>query len=191
MFKIFHRRRRQKKTDASTRLNLLRSGKIRVVLRRTLTGMSIQFVDYKVDGDVTKVSAVAADLKKFGWKAHTGNIPSAYLIGLVAGLRAKSVGIEEAILDVGLQTSTKASRLYAALKGLIDAGINIPHSEEILPDDARVSGDHIAKYAQSMDGDKKNKLFSKYIAAGINPDEVPKHFAEVKQKIIDAKGVNK
>lgn len=191
MFRIFHRRRREKKTDYSTRLGLLRSGKTRAVIRKTLTGMSIQFVDYNVDGDITKVSAVTADLKKFGWKAHTGNIPSSYLIGLIGGLRAKAVGIEEAILDVGLQTSTKGSRIYAALKGIIDAGVTMPHSEEILPDDARVSGDHIAKYAQSMDGEKKNKMFSKYIAAGVNPDEVSKHFSDIKQKIIDAKGVNK
>lgn len=191
MFRTYHRRRREKKTDYSKRLNLLRSEKTRIVLRRTLAGMSIQFVDYKTDGDQTKVSAVAADLKKFGWKIHTGNIPSSYLIGLIAGLRAKSVGIEEAILDVGLQTSTKGSRIYAALKGIIDAGINIPYSEEILPDDARISGDHIAKYAGLLDDAKKKKLFSKYIAAGVNPEDVSKHFSDVKQKISDAKGVNK
>lgn len=170
---------------------MLRSGKTRLVVRRSLTGMKIQFIDYEPAGDKTKITVTTADLKKFGWKSYTGNIPSSYLIGLIAGLRAKSVGIEEAILDVGLQTSTKASRIYAALKGVIDSGVNVNHSEKIFPDESRISGDHIVKYAQSLDDDKKKKLFSKYYSAGVNPEDLSKHFSDAKQKIIDAKGVNK
>ena len=188
MFRIFHRRRREKKTDYKRRLALLKSGKTRVVIRKSLTGFSVQFVDYKPDGDVTKVTSVVADLKKFGWKVHTGNIPSAYLVGLIAGLRAKNVGIDEAILDNGLQTTTKGSRIYAALKGVIDAGVLVLHSEEILPDEARISGDHIAKYAATVD---KNKLFSKYVSAGVNPEDISRHFSDVKKNITDAKGVSK
>ena len=41
------------------------------------------------------------------------------------------------------------SKLYAALKGVVDAGITIPASEEIFPSDERLSGSHIP------DADKK------------------------------------
>ena len=191
MFIIQHRRRRENKTDYRRRLALLSSGNMRVVIRKSLSGMTVQFIDYDPKGDVTKLTVVAADLKKFGWKLHAGNLPASYLIGLIAGLKAKSIGIEHAVLDSGLQRSTKGSRIYSALKGIVDAGVDIPHSADILPDAARISGDHIVKYAAKLDAEKKKKIFSKYIHAGIGPENVSKHFADVKKNIISAKGVSK
>jgi large subunit ribosomal protein L18 len=191
MFIIQHRRRREEKTDYRRRLSLLSSGNMRVAIRRSLSGVMVQFIDYDPKGDITKLTTVAADLKKFGWKLHTGNLPASYLIGLIAGLKAKSMGIEHAVLDSGLQGSTKGSRIYSALKGIVDAGVDIPHSDDILPDAARISGDHIAKYGAKLTPEKKKKLFSQYIHAGIEPEHVSKHFADVKKKIIDAKGVSK
>jgi large subunit ribosomal protein L18 len=69
-------------------------------------------------------------LTKFGWKASTGNVPSAYLTGLLCGLRAKKEGITEAVFDIGLIPPTKGSRLFATLNGILDAGLEVPHSEE-------------------------------------------------------------
>ena len=66
--------------------------------------------------------------------------------------------IEEAILDLGLQTSTKGSRIYAALKGVLDAGINIPHSKEILPSEDRIKGKHISEEVVKKFEDIKKKI---------------------------------
>lgn len=162
MFIIKHRRRREKKTNAKKRLALLKSDKTRVVIRRSLTGMQIQFIDYDADGDKTSLSIVSQHLKKLGWKHSTKSIPASYLIGLVAGKTALEKNINEAVLDTGLQTLTKGSRIYAALKGLVDAGVNIPHSPEIFPSPERLRGDHIQN---------------------INKEEFVKNIEEMKKKI--------
>ena len=98
-------------------------------------------------------------LRKLGWKHHCGNIPAAYLAGLLLGKKALEKKINDAVLDMGLQTSTKGNRIYAFLKGVLDAGINVPHSPEVLPDENRIKGSHIS-------------------------EEVVKNFEEVRKKIL-------
>lgn len=151
------KRRREKRTNYKKRLALIKSGKIRVVIRRSLSNIIVQFVDYYAKGDKTLVSAFSTELKKYGW-TRTGNVPGSYLTGLLAGKRAKGKKIEEAILDLGLQTSTKGSRIYAALKGVLDAGVNVPHSEKILPDENRIKGVHISEEVSKQFEDVKNKI---------------------------------
>lgn len=157
MFRIHHRRRREKKTDFKKRLALIRSGKTRVVIRKRLNNISVQFVDFTESGDRTVASAFSQELEKYGWKFSTGNVPSSYLTGLLAGIKAKKK-IREAILDLGLQTSTKGSRIYAALKGVVDSGINVPHSKEILPTENRIKGEHISKDVSTNFNEVKEKI---------------------------------
>jgi large subunit ribosomal protein L18 len=144
MFIIQHKRRRKLKTDYRKRLALVKSDKIRLVIRRSLDNVTVQFIEYNPEGDRTLASAFSQELKKFDWKLPTGNIPAAYLTGLLAGKKAKGK-VKEAILDIGLHSSTKGSRIYAALKGVLDSGIIVPHEKEILPDEKRIKGAHIAK----------------------------------------------
>ncbi len=151
------KRRRKKKTNYKKRLALVKSGKTRLVIRKSLSNISIQFINFDHQGDKTIASAKSTELKKIGWN-KTGNIPAAYLTGLLAGKKAKDKKIEEAILDLGLQTSTKGSRLYAALKGVLDSGIKIPHSEEILPKEDRIRGKHISEELEKQFEEIKNKI---------------------------------
>ncbi len=144
-FLIQFRRRREKKTNYKKRLALLKSGKTRVVIRKRLKNISVQFINYNPKGDETIASAFSTELKKFGWEGSRGNLPAAYLTGFLAGKRAKEKNINEAILDIGLQTSTKGSRIYAALKGVLDAGVKVPCSQEILPSEDRIKGKHISE----------------------------------------------
>ncbi len=139
-----HRRRREQKTNYRKRLKLLKSGKIRAVVRRSVKNIRVQFVEWNGKGDNTISQTFSKELKKYGWDHYTGNVPASYLTGYLAGLKAKKKGIEEAVLDIGLHTSTKGSRIYAALKGLLDAGVQIPHSPEILPSEDRLFGKHIS-----------------------------------------------
>lgn len=184
--RIPHRRRREKKTDYRLRLRLLKSGKSRFAIRRTSNNLTCQIVKYSQNGDNIIVSVNSSHLRKIGWKGHTGNVTAAYLTGLLCGEKAKKLKINEAVLDIGLHTSTKGSRIYAALKGALDSGLKIPHSPDILPPEERVSGKHIADYAAKIKKEgqaKYKKIFSSYLKNKIPPETVPAHFATIKKKI--------
>jgi len=147
-FVIPHRRQREGKTDYRLRLRLLKSGKPRLVVRKSLRNIICQIVKYDGVGDRTLVTSHSEELKKFGWKFHGGNIPSAYLTGLLCAEKAKRHRIGHAVLDIGLYSSTPGNRLYSALKGALDGGLEIPHSEKILPKPERLAGKHIAGYSK-------------------------------------------
>jgi len=154
---IQFKRRREDKTNYRKRIALLKSGKTRLVIRRSLSNITVQFVDFIPNGDKTVACATSTELKKLGWN-RTGNVPASYLTGLLAGKKAKDKKVEEAILDMGLHISTKGSRIYAALKGVLDSGIKVPCSEEILPSDDRIKGKHISKDLEKQFDDVKNKI---------------------------------
>jgi large subunit ribosomal protein L18 len=135
------RRRREGRTNYRTRLALLKSQETRLVVRRTNGNVIVQFVDWTQGGDAVKATAVAQELKKMGWEGSAKNTPAAYLTGLLAGKRAAQAGVESAVLDIGRHTPTKGSRVFAALKGVLDAGIDVPHGgEDIYPSEERLFG---------------------------------------------------
>lgn len=177
-------RRQEEKTDYVQRLGLLKSGKPRLVIRRSLNNFHIQLITNDTDGDKTVVEMFSKALHKYGWKGHCGNVSAAYLTGYMTGLNARKQNIKEAVVDLGLQTSVKGSSLYAAALGAKDAGLSINIGKEILPHMDRILGKHIAHYAASLKGqDKYKKQFSAYLKKGLNPEELSKHFEEVKRNI--------
>ncbi|MFH0752184.1 MAG: 50S ribosomal protein L18 [archaeon] len=186
---IQYRRKREGKTDYRLRLKLVASEKPRLTIRRTNKHMIVQIIQFHPDGDKILAGAAATELKKYGWKAHTKNLPAAYLVGLLCGVKAKKAKVKEAITDLGLNKSSKGGVLYAALKGAIDAGLDIHHSEEILPPKDRLTGKHIADYAKAISSDKAKyeKQFSKYIKANVKPEEIEKQFETTKSKILKEK----
>jgi len=62
-------------------------------------------------------------------------------------VKAQKAGYEKAILDIGLNRASVGARVFAALKGAVEAGLDVPFGESILPDDDRVRGAHIEAYA--------------------------------------------
>jgi len=179
------RRRKEGKTDYKARKALVISGKPRLVVRNTLKNVIAQIIVAKPHGDEVLVSAHSRELKKYEWKAHAGNLSSAYLTGLLCGLKAKAQGVKEVILDIGLHSPSKGARVFAMLKGVLDAGVHVPHSEEKLPDEKRIEGEHIAKYAASLasNPEEYQSKFSKYLEQKLPPEDLPKHFAKVKKEI--------
>jgi large subunit ribosomal protein L18 len=158
----------------------------RLVVRLTLKNTIIQVIEAESIGDKVIVSAHSRELAKtYGLLSSGGNIPSAYLTGLLCGYKALAKGVEKAFLDIGLHIPSKGTRVFAALKGVVDAGVEVPHSEEILPDESRISGEHIAEYASqlSSDPDVYKQKFSKYLSKGVKPEELSEHFEIVKAKI--------
>src|SRR5215470_2864767 len=127
------RRRREERTDYKLRRSLLTSVRPRAVVRLTNKYVYVQVTEARPQGDYVKAAASSKDLVKLGWKGGTGNMPAAYLTGELAGRRAVARGVKEALLDVGLKSSSKGSKLYAVLKGLVDSGLEVPHSPDNLP----------------------------------------------------------
>ncbi|WP_456368966.1 50S ribosomal protein L18 [Geoglobus sp.] len=178
-YRVPYRRRREGKTNYRKRLKLLLSRKPRLVVRITNRRVIAQIVEYHPDGDRTLVFADSKELERFGWKGDLNNTPAAYLTGLLIGKKAREAGIEEAILDIGLRTPSRGARIFAVLKGAVEAGLDVPHSEEILPDESRVRGEHIAAYYE-----QNPERFSEYEKRGLKPSDLPGHVDEVKSKIM-------
>lgn len=132
------RRRREGKTDYRKRLALVKSGMPRLVVRIRGKSAIAQVVRYNAAGDQVVVSASSADIKRYGFGGHGGNAEAAYLTGLLCGKRALKSGTKEAVLDIGLHTPVNGSNVFAALKGALDAGMQIPHDEKCFPPEERM-----------------------------------------------------
>ncbi|MBN2881679.1 50S ribosomal protein L18 [Candidatus Woesearchaeota archaeon] len=142
MKRVLFRRKRENKTNYYKRLDLLKSSSPRLVVRVFSNSITIQLVAFEHKGDKVLASACSADLVKLGWTHKPNNTPGCYLTGLLLAKRAsKDV---TAIADFGFQTTS--SRLYAALKGVVDGGLTIPVGEGIFPSEDRIKGSHIAGY---------------------------------------------
>ncbi|MDX1797221.1 MAG: 50S ribosomal protein L18 [Candidatus Lokiarchaeia archaeon] len=181
-YKRAMRRRDEGKTDYHKRLKLLKSRKLRVVVRATNNHTRVQIIQSKLGGDKVLISAFSKELPlKFNWNANTGNVPAAYLTGYLAGMRAKSKNIQEAIFDLGI--FYHRNRVLAACKGVIDSGINIPYREEFFPEnlEERVKGTHIEDYAKTLksnEPEKYEQVFSGYINNNkVNPQKISQLFS--------------
>ena len=185
-YKVKFRRRREGKTNYYRRRRLLLSRLPRLVVRKTNTGMVVQVVNARVAGDMTVASAVSPEISNHGWSASGGNMPAAYLTGLLAGLRAKSRGVEQAVLDIGLNPPVKGSKIYAALAGALDAGLNISHNPDVLPDEARLSGEHIvAAYNHFAESAGDSLMFSKVGKKKTTVTSIPRQFKKVKKALLE------
>ena len=148
-----YRRRRSSRTDYRRRLRLLKSGRPRAVVRVSNRQVTCALAKYVRDGDKIVTSFTGTQLRSLGWPdtAPSKSIPACYLAGFALGKKAVSEGHERAVLDIGLASSSSGSRVFAALKGMVDAGMDIPFSESILPSDERINGEHIEGFAVKVE----------------------------------------
>lgn len=186
-YRVAFRRRREGKTNFTRRLKLIKSRRNRLVIRCTLRHISVQISESQIKGDKTLVYAYSKQLiKEFGWSQSTSNLPTAYLTGYLAGLRAKKMNIEDAILDVGILVHNE--RVKAAFLGFLEAGIEVPHDSEWFSDalKERINGSHIQTYAQSLqkeDKDKYRKIFAAVLKNKGDPTKITDDFNKTKQSI--------
>jgi len=155
--RILERRRRKGKTDYAARLAFLKSGEKRLVIRKTNKHLMVHIVETKKLIDYTLIAINSKELEKEGIKS-TNNVVSAYLVGYLIGKKAIKQNIKKLILDLGLQTSTKGSKLYAVVKGAIDAGIEIPCDKKMFPSQERIDGKHLKEEKTKIINEIKNKL---------------------------------
>ena len=168
------RRRREGRTDYHQRLRLLKSGSPRLVARVSNQHVRAQLVTPGPEGDETHASAKSSELANYGWEAPTGNLPAAYLTGYLLGRRAAAAGIEEAVLDIGLNTASPGAKVFAIQEGAIDGGLHSPHNDDVFPEWERTRGEHIAEYAESNGG---------LYGGDFDATELPEHFDTVREAI--------
>ena len=137
------------RTNYRRRLALLKSNRPRLVVRKTLSRIILQVVNFDSLGDKVIATASSDSLKKLGW-VHSGkNIPAAYLAGMLLGKVALAAKISDVIPDIGLQSVTRGGKIFAALKGAKDAGLSFEVSDEVVPGSDAISGAKIVAYAKS------------------------------------------
>jgi len=183
VYRVPFRRRRDSLTNYAKRLALVKSGKPRMVVRKSLKRVSVQFMGFAGAGDEVIAAADSRELAGLGWVPRR-NLPTAYLVGALAGRRAREKGVSGFVLDIGLGAASKGALPFAAAKGAVDAGLEgVPGEGKV--DEARVSGAHVAKYAESIKGSPQyGKQFGAFVKAGGVPEKLPELFAAAKAKVL-------
>jgi len=184
VYKVAFRRRRKNLTNYAKRLALVKGDVPRLVVRKSSSGVLVQFMNYSAKGDTVLSSVHSRSLVKYGW-APRCNAPTAYLCGLLAGKLAGKKGATEFILDVGMQTPSKGATIFAALRGAQDAKLSTNYSDEMIPE-SRLTGAAIEAYAKQLKGKDPaayTKLYSSYVKQGFAPENMVALFKAAKAKI--------
>jgi large subunit ribosomal protein L18 len=155
------------------------------VVRISNKTIQVQITKSEIEGDYVLAKASSHELKsKYGWIASGKNIPAAYLIGYLAGKKAKEAGLDYANLDVGLKRVTSGNKVFAVVQGANDAGFEVPVDSDIVPSPEAMNGQVIAEYAKNIDDPfEYERTFSVYLRRGLRPEALPSHFEEVKKHI--------
>ena len=184
VYKVAFRRRRKNLTNYAKRLALVKGDAPRMVVRKSTTGVLVQFIEYSMSGDRMLSSIRSSALKQYGWSPRC-NAPTAYLCGMLSAKAAAKKGAKSFNLDIGMHTPSKGSLLFAALKGAMDAGLTTNYTDEMITED-RITGAKIAEYAKSLrasDAAKYSKIFSGYIKEKFEPEKIVEAFNSAKGKI--------
>ena len=185
------RRIRERKTNYRKREKLLIGKKDFVTVNVSDQNVSAQLIRPELLGDKVMASVHSNELLSYGWKGSRKNIPSCYLVGLLLGKKCIQKKITWAILYIGKRHFT--TKIAACLKGMSETGLEMPFSEEILPTEERIQGNHIAEYAKKIksNDDLYKSRFSSSLGSGLEPEKYPNHFSEVKDRIVNDKSENK
>ena len=142
------RRSRDEKTNYKKRRNLLMGRRDFITVQISNENTLVQIHKPELAGDKVLSSAHSRSLLSKGWKGSRKSIPAAYLTGYLAGKKALAQGIKGAVLYSGTRRYTQ--RMAAALKGIIDTGLEVPADAETFPSEERISGKHL-KVANDID----------------------------------------
>lgn len=144
MKRTLRRRRLEQKTDYGKRLKLLKAEKPRMVFRKTNSAVIAQYVTSEEAQDTIVFGVTSKALLKHGWpenfKGSLKSIPASYLTGYLVATKIKKEGLEQPIVDFGMQRTLYKTKLFAFLKGLIDGGLEISCPEEAFPEEERLTG---------------------------------------------------
>jgi len=207
--------------------NKYKTPKYRMCVRMSNKDITCQVFSADMTHDVCLAAAYSHELSRYGVKLGLTNYAAAYCTGLLLARRVNSklnldyVGQEEvdgedynvevdvggkapfkALLDVGLKRTTTGARLFGAMKGACDGGLDIPHSDRRFPGskvssgndyeaDAEVHkkyifGGHVAEYMENLEEEDEEAFkvqFSAFIKAGIKADDLEGIYTEAHKGI--------
>ena len=153
------RRLREEKTNYRKRGTMLMGKRDFIAVTISNQNTQVQILTPGMTGDKVVSSAHSRYLLEKGWKGSRKSVSAAYLTGYLAGKKALGQGAKDAILYTGTKRYTQ--RMAAALKGVIDAGLQVPANEETFPPEDRINGEHltvkndISKMKSTIDGEVK------------------------------------
>ena len=153
------RRLREEKTNYKKRGTMLMGKRDFITVNITNENTLVQILKPGMTGDKVVASAHSRYLLEKGWKGSRKSVPAAYLTGYLAGKKALGSGAKDAILYTGTRRYTQ--RMAAALKGVIDAGVDVPANSETFPSEERINGEHltvkneVSKVKSSIDSEVK------------------------------------
>jgi large subunit ribosomal protein L18 len=135
------RRLREEKTNYRKRGTMLLGKRDFITVNISNQNTQVQILTPGMTGDKVISSAHSRYLIEKGWKGSRKSVPAAYLTGYLAGKKALGKGAKGAILYTGTKRYTQ--RMAAALKGVVDAGIEVPANDETFPPQERLNGEHL------------------------------------------------
>ncbi|KAG2307000.1 hypothetical protein Bca52824_026748 [Brassica carinata] len=201
--------------------NKYNTPKYRFVVRFTNKDIVAQIVSASIAGDIVKASAYAHELPQYGLTVGLTNYAAAYCTGLLLARRVlKMLEMDEeyegnleatgedfsveptesrrpfrALLDVGLIRTTTGNRVFGALKGALDGGLDIPHSDKRFAGfnkenkqlDADIHrnyiyGGHVSNYMKMLSEDEPEKFqthFSQYLKKGVDAETMEELYKKV------------
>ncbi|KAG4066605.1 hypothetical protein HA402_007241 [Bradysia odoriphaga] len=195
--------------------NKYNTPKYRLIVRLSNKDITCQIAYSRIEGDHVCCAAYSHELPKYGVKVGLTNYAAAYCTGLLVARRIlQKLGLDSlysgctevtgaeynvepaegqpnafrCYLDVGLSRTTTGARVFGAMKGAVDGGLNIPHSVKRFPGysaetksfnaeihRSHIFGQHVAEYMKTLeeeDNEAFKRQFSKYIALGIRADDL-------------------
>ncbi|PRQ36561.1 putative ribosomal protein L5 eukaryotic/L18 archaeal [Rosa chinensis] len=194
--------------------NKYNTPKYRFVVRFTNKDIVAQIISATISGDLVLASAYAHELPRYGLEVGLTNYAAAYCTGLLLARRVlkklemdaeyegnveatgEDYSVEpgesrrpfRALLDVGLVKTTTGNRVFGALKGALDGGLDVPHSEK------RFAG--FSKDSKQLDAEVHRKyIYGGHVAAYMGtliedePEKYQTHFSEYIKKGIEAEGI--
>jgi len=141
------RRKEEHKTDYGKRLKLLKSGKPRIVFRRTNKYIIAQYITSEEAQDKIELGITSKILMNYGWPEESKNslksIPASYFTGLLFGKEILNKKLKEPIVDFGMLRALHKTKVFAFLKGLVDSGLKIECKKDTFPPKERLEGKHM------------------------------------------------
>jgi len=206
--------------------NKYNTPKYRMVVRFSNKDICCQIAYAKIEGDEIVCAAYAHELPRYGVKVGLTNYAAAYCTGLLLARRMlqkleldkiyegqtevdgeeymvesedNQPGAFHCFLDVGLVRTTTGARIFGALKGAADGGLEIPHSTKRFPgydNEAgefnaevhrdHIFGKHVSDYMTMLkddDDDAYKRQFSRFIKNGITPESVEEMYKKAHSAI--------
>jgi large subunit ribosomal protein L18 len=179
MYRMIRHRRRNSTTNYKKRIASLKGETDRLVVRKSNKAITMQIIRYDKDGDKIVASANSRELKEKGWEPRC-NIPTAYLTGMLLAQKIKDKNAQF-VLDIGLYRPVKGSVIFAAAKGFKDNGAKLNATIDF--DEKRLSGSHIAGYANGIGENNYKSRFSSYIKSGFDAKAIDKKFDSLKKEL--------